>query len=731
MTKRKQLTLNDAYNQAVAHFNNDNLEKAKQFCDAITSAAPDHVDAINILGVIAQRNNRHDLAVAQFKKAVNCARRQWVHYHNLGISLSNLELYADAINAFRHALAIVPDKSNILLDLASIFEKTGNFQEAIASLQQAIALQPKLAAAHNNLAIILTNQGRLQEAVASFQQVLTITPDCVETLKNLGLILTSLGRLAEAIASYRQALAYAPNNLELHSKLGILFTSQGRLPEAVTSYKNALAIAPNSAAIHNNLGDAQRDLGHLDAAVISLRQAIYLQPDFAIAHNNLGETLKSLGKFSEAVASFKKAIALKPDYGKAHNNLLLCSQYIPDQTPEKLFALHKDWADHFFNNSNSEIFAHKNNQQTKRQLRLGLLSPNFRRHPIGYFMLGFFSHRQQKDVAIVGYADCQPDAITKQLAASADGWVWSKNLGDSELAKLIYEDRIDILIDLVGHTANNRLALFAQKPAPIQITWAGYVGTTGLKTMDWLLADSHYITADEEKYYSERIIKLPDSWVCYTPPDYTPPITKKPAKTSDNAFILGNFGNPAKINAKMLAAWAKILLQLPQAKLLLIYLGMDSTANSQRIKTYFKKAGIDPERIQIDGHKPNKEFLASYNSVDLALDTIPYSGGLTTLEALLMGVPVVTIRGATFAGRHSTSILSTTGLAELVTDDMDSYCQLVVDLANNRQRLAKLKAGLRNRLLNSPLCDYDKFSADLVIELKKVWLDWCKGRGKK
>ncbi|MBF0445352.1 MAG: tetratricopeptide repeat protein [Magnetococcales bacterium] len=839
------INVDETYKQAVDHFNAGNFVEADRLCTAIIQAYPNNIDAINLLGVIAQNINRHDVAIGLFQTAINIDANIWMLHNNLGISLNQTGRGEDAIIALNRALQIEPGNSQTIKHLQNIVDKSrgdtlqemlqrgitlhhdGNLDEAIEWYKKTIKSDPLNVVAKTNLAIAFHALGRLQDAIASYNAVLAIKPDNADVHFNLGNIFKDLGQFTDAISSYKNAVIYNPEFAEAYSNLAIVYNEQGRAKKAVENYQKAIAINPNFATAYYNLGNLQKELGELDDAVANYKKAVAIKPDFAIAQSNLAYLLTKLGKLDEAestlhkliainpdylkgyynlgdvydkqmkldaavacyqkviaikndhyeahynlgvvlekqmqleaaAASYQQTIALKADYAKAHcnlgnvflkqgnltaainsynktvaikpddaktqSNILLCSQYIPSQTLQNLLSIHKKCAKKLITNCKPEIFEHTNNRSPSRKLRVGFVSGDLGYHPVGYFMAGFFKHHPCQELEIFCYSDYEPDDLTQKLKSYSKGWVETKGMEDEQLAKRIHADGIDILIDLSGHTAVNRLLVFLKKPAPIQISWAGYVGTTGLPTMDWLIADKHYVADGEEKFYTEGIIKMPDSWVSYTPPKNIPKIKKK---TSER-FVMGNFGNSVKINEKMLETWAHILQKAQNSNLLLIYKGMDSKFNVNRINSYFNKAGIDTDRISIKGQILHKELLATYNTIDIALDTLPYSGGLTTIEALYMGVPVITNRGATFAGRHATSILNAVGLKELICNSFDEYIELVVALSQNPNKLKKIKKNLHTKIVNSPICDHKKFSTDLSKELRKVWQIWCANNG--
>jgi predicted O-linked N-acetylglucosamine transferase (SPINDLY family) len=355
------------------------------------------------------------------------------------------------------------------------------------------------------------------------------------------------------------------------------------------------------------------------------------------------------------------------------------------------------------------------------RLRLGFVSPDLAQHPVGCFLVRVLENLSREQHETTCYSDrTVKDALTHRLQAAATQWRDVFGMNDDRLAEQIRADGIDILFDLAGHTGHNRLLVFARKPAPIQVTWAGYVGTTGLKAMDYLLADHYEVPPGAERHYQEQVLRMPEGYVCYDPPIDAPPVATLPA-LDRGAATLGCFNNPAKVTLQAIEVWAEILRQLPGARLVLKYKGWDNGSVARRFTEMFVAQGIDPGRLELLGASPHAELLAEYNRIDLALDPFPYSGGLTTCEALWMGVPVVTCPGETFAGRHSLSHLTNVGLTETIAGDLDEYVKLAVALAGDLPRLAMLRAGLRERMAASPLCDGKRFANNLVSILHDVW----------
>jgi predicted O-linked N-acetylglucosamine transferase (SPINDLY family) len=360
-------------------------------------------------------------------------------------------------------------------------------------------------------------------------------------------------------------------------------------------------------------------------------------------------------------------------------------------------------------------------------LRLGLVSADLGRHPVGYFLLRAVEHLDPHQAAVVCYSNrVHHDDLTARFRATASAWHEVAGWSDERLAEQIRADHIDLLFDLAGHTFRNRLLVFARKPAPVQLSWLGYVGTTGLAATDYLLADRYHVPPAAEPHYRERVLRLPNGYACYEPPAYAPPVGPLPAQ-QPGAVTFGCFNNPAKLNAEVIAVWARLLARLPRARLVLKYKGLDDPAMARRLTERFASHRVGPGRVECRGQSPHTELLAAYHGIDVALDPFPYSGGLTTCEALWMGVPVLTCPGETFAGRHSLSHLSNVGLTETVVRDHDEYVELGVALAHDLPRLADLRARLRGQMAASPLCDGPRFAAHLMQVLRKAWQQWVTG----
>ncbi len=482
---------------------------------------------------------------------------------------------------------------------------------------------------------------------------------------------------------------------EAYNNLSNVLSGQGNWKEAVACCRRAIELKPELPEAHNGLGIAFLLQGNLDEAAGCFRRAVELKPDYAEAHNNLGAAWKARGDLDQAAACYRRALDVKPDFAEAHSNLLFALQYRADITLPQLAAAHSEFDRAHAAPLRAAWRPHANVRDPERRLRVGFVSPDFGRHPVGFFLIGLLEHLDRGRYETVCYCDRKiKDDLTARFQAAAALWRDAIGMSDEQLAEQIRADRIDVLFDLAGHTADNRLLAFARKPAPIQIGWIGYSATTGLSAMDYILADRFVIPPESETHYCERVLRMPDDYLCLESPGEAPPVSALPA-TANGFATFAAFHNPPKITPQVVEVWARLLERVPDARLLLKYRGMDDPSSASRLAGAMAGRGIDPARLEFRGFSAHRERFADYHRVDVALDTFPYNGCTTTCESLWMGVPVVTLPGETFGSRCSLSHLSSVGLAEMVARDVDQYVEIAAALAGDLPRLAALRAGLR------------------------------------
>jgi predicted O-linked N-acetylglucosamine transferase (SPINDLY family) len=418
-------------------------------------------------------------------------------------------------------------------------------------------------------------------------------------------------------------------------------------------------------------------------------------------------------------------LLLDPDNTVAHDNLLMGMHYDPDYSSEHLYRAAQEWGARN-DSQDTRLPPPANVPDPRRRLRIGYVSADFKTHPVGFFIEQVLAHHDKNQFEIFCYSNqATDDDLTMRLRRHSDHWNSILYRSHKEVAQDIRRDGIDILVDLAGHTSGNRLLTFAYKPAPIQATWIGYHATTGLPAMDYIIGDRFLIPPEEERYYVERVVRLPNAYLCFSPPDIEIEPGPLPAAAAGK-ITFGCFNNTAKLTEAVIACWSRLLHALPQAQLYLKYKAFGDDGVRQRYQGLFAQHGIDTDRIRFAGLSPRQEYLAAYREVDIGLDPFPFNGCTTTMESLWMGVPVVTLRGDRYVGHMGETILKHLGLPECVTDSEDAYIAKAIDLASDLPRLAELRGGLRSRLLNSPLCDGPGFTRDLEAAYRRMWETWCR-----
>lgn len=723
--KPQRRTLSAALDHARLHHEAGRLAEAEAICQQILRQVPAEAEALHRLGLIAHQRRDHALAVELIGRALAARPAYPEALNNLGLIQQALGDIEAAVASHGRAVALKPDYALGHYNLGNALGRLGEWSGASESYRRAIALEPGFADAYANLGGALSQVEEWEGALSAFREALRLKPDAVPALVNLANLLRRRGRLDEALAAAERAAALDPQAGSVQHALGLALAAAGRPAEAAEALRRAVALDPGDWQALVDLGQALRRAGAFEESASRFRQAIASKPDLAAGHNGLAMVRVLQGRIEEAIESYNQAIELNPADTGYLSNLLLCLQYRAGVDRAELASAHAGWERRHGRRLRVQARPPANDRDPERRLRVGLLSGDFVRHPVGYFVTPLLAARDRAAVEIVCYSNRnEADDLTRQIEGLADRWILSHDADHRRLAEMIREDRIDILIDLSGHTGHNRLPVFARKPAPVQMTWAGYVGTTGLAAIDYLIADRFHCPPEEPYPGPERVIRLPDGYVCYAPPAYSPPVAPLPSRAR-GYLTFASFSNLAKLNQQTLGAWARVLSQVPGSRLLIQTFALKDAATRDAFAGRCAAAGIAADRLELRGPTPHDELLRAYHEVDIALDPFPYSGGLTTCETLWMGVPVVTFPGATFAGRHSTSHLNNVGLAELVASDLGDCIGRVVALAGDGARLEGLRQGLRARMAASPLCNAPRFARAFERALREAWRDWC------
>ncbi|HTI66053.1 MAG TPA: tetratricopeptide repeat protein [Caulobacteraceae bacterium] len=587
-----------------------------------------------------------------------------------------------------------------------------------------VAARVAEAEAHQNLGAAALASGRPEEAAEAFRRVIALLPGYAGGRYNLGHVLQALGRPGEAAEAYRQAIALQPDHLAAHNSLGAVLKAMGRPDEAAACYRRALELKPDFAEGWYNLGAVFLAAGRLDEAADAYRRALDLKPDYAEAHANLGNAFQAMGRFADAAAAYQRAIDLKPDFATADSNRLLCLLYSPDITPGSLLAEHRRWDERHGRRPGPSPAAHANPREPGRRLRIGYVSADFGAHPVGWFLTRVLAAHDRAAFEVSCYDNGGlDDEVTARLRASAHHWRNLVGVGDDDAAAMVRGDGIDILVDLSGHTAKNRLPLFTRRPAPVQASWLGYPGTTGLSSIDYLVMDTAVMPPGAERRCSEAVVRLLHSRFCYDPPAYAPAV----ADPGGQPVTFGSFNNLTKVGPEVVRLWTAVLEAAPGSRLVLKSKSLADPAARRRLEDAFAACGLAPDRLELRGASPHAQMLAEYGGVDIALDPFPFCGGLTSCEALWMGVPVVTLPGDRPASRQTLGFLDALGLGEFAAGSPADYVRVAAALAADPERRAQLRRSLRPRMAASSLCDGPLFASALESALRAMWRRWCAG----
>ncbi len=549
-------------------------------------------------------------------------------------------------------------------------------------------------------------------------------PDDVDALQLLAYLQTAQGRHGAAILLLKKAAALKPEAAEIHFNLGNACYAQGALHDAVAGFEKALELDPGFTGALNNLANVLKALAQVDRAEACYRKLIDLKYDLTRTHSDLGNILLQQGRLDEAIASYRRALDIDPDFVRAHTNLVFAMNYHPGYSPEQISLEHRRWGRRHAEPLRNALPPPGNDRSPERRLRVGYVSPDFWHHPVCYFFEPVLQHHDAEQVEVFCYSDvARPDQYTERLQAYRVTWRDVVGLPDDALAHIVRRDQIDILVDLAGHTNDNRLLMFARKPAPIQVTWNGYPNTTGMDVMDYRITDGY---ADPpgmtENLHSERLLRLPEIYMAFQPPADSPPLGLPPVLT--NGYItFGSFNAISKIASQVIEVWAWILRAVPGSRL--VVLSVPEGRTRGRIIEAFAAHGVNAERLDLMWRLPFQQFLAAYQRVDIALDSFPYHGTSTTCQTLWMGVPLITLAGRSHVSRVGVSLLANLGLERFIARTPQEYRDLAVRLADNIEELTMLRSRLREMMMNSPNTDGMALTRHLERAYREVWRTWC------
>jgi protein O-GlcNAc transferase len=732
-----------------------NLAEARRLYEELLHTEPEHDVALFRLGLVDLQEGRHEAAAALILKAAERSPGE-VRYHlGLAQALQSLERWLDAAAALRRALELEPGSFDARLDLGVALQRGGERSAAASAYRAALRLQPEDPRALGNLGALLRELGELDEAARLLEQaarrapdaashainlailrcerrefsaaeqilrgVLAREPENADAAFNLGNALRGLGRPHEAIEHYRCAAASRPTHAEALNNLGNAYKETGEFSAAAAAFAAALAARPNYLAAINNAGCLLRTLGRLDEAEDTLRRGLALDSRQAALHDNLANVLKDAGELDEAIAHYRLALDLEPGNAATHSNLAYALSFRCAE-PEPILEECLRWGARFAAPIVAPPAPAAPDLSPERRLRIGYVSGDFREHCQSLFTRPLLEHHDRRGVEVFCYSSVERrDAWTQRLERCADAWREVRSLDDAALAERVRDDRIDILVDLNMHMANGRPLLFARKPAPVQIAWLAYPGTTGIAAMDYRLSDPRLDPDTFDRHYSERTLRLADTFWCYEPQIDDLEVNELPAIEKGH-LTFGCLNNPCKLTERTLDLWSGVLRAIPDAELRLL---APPGRHRGRLTARFGARGIAEARLRFVEFRPRAAYLELYHEIDIGLDTLPYNGHTTSLDALWMGVPIVTRIGDTCVGRAGLSQLFHLDLLDLVADSDAAFVAIAAALAADLERLRTLRSSLRRRMQRSPLMDAARFARSIEHAYRSAWRAHC------
>ncbi|OIQ97451.1 photosystem I assembly protein Ycf3 [mine drainage metagenome] len=708
------------------------------------------------LGSVLKDQGLFAKAIVSYKKALSISPEHAAMNFNLALMLYEQADYIGAIEYYQRGLLLQPDFVMAYVILGASYKAVGELHKAEASYRNALSLDPNCFDAHNNLGVILSAMGDIVEAESCYRTAIKLEPNFASAYNNLGVLfkdqgrnveaesyfIASLekdplyflahnnlavtyrdqGRLSESELSCRNAIKVKPDYAEAYSNLGLALDGMGRLQEAVSAFEKALEYDPENAAMLSNFSVTLNTLSQLTRAEAYLKKALELAPEFVNAHVNLCVNYLAQGRIHDAEAICLKALKIQPDNAEAQNNLLFLMNYSDSYSANDCFEAASQYGLMVAEKADASFSSWRCESQPKL-LRIGLVSGDLRQHAVSYFLENLVKHIEPSSLELIAYStNARQDEVTARLKPYFSGWTSLVGISDKAAAQFIHNDGVHLLLDLSGHSAGNRLPIFAWKPAPVQVSWLGYFATTGVKAIDYFIADEVGVPKCNKSQFVERIKYLPDTRLCFTAPDAEVVVSALPALA--NGYVtFGCFQNMAKVGDDVLDLWAEVMRGVPHSKLRWQCKSFRDASVAEGLKKRLLKRGIQPDRIILLGSTLREAYFYAHAEVDMMLDTFPFTGGTTTCEALWMGVPTLTLAGSTLIARQGASLMSAAGLADWVAESKDEYVKKALFFAGDLSKLVYLRAGLRQQVLTSPLFDASRFARNMENVLWEMWRD--------
>jgi predicted O-linked N-acetylglucosamine transferase (SPINDLY family) len=724
-----EITVHQALAVALQHQRAGELREAETIYRQILQTFPDQQDAHHLLGAALFARKELQEAAAEVERAIELAPRETSFRLTLGLIYQSARRYGEALRVYDDLLAIAPDIADAHNHRGVALSVEGRHAEAAAAFKRALALGPGTPTIQGNLGVALCHVGHFEEAIWMLRSALEQAPKNATFHVTLASALYFSGQHEAAIASCREAIRLAPQRGDAYLTLSTALNALGKYEEAMEPAERAVALLPDAMESYLNLGNTLRELGRADACIAAYRAGLARDPEAAVLRNSLGNVLKDTGLLDEALAEYRQALRVWPE-ASIFSNYLYTMQYHPTIDPGEVYREHREFDRRFAAPLFAQSLPHTNHADPARRLRVGYLSSDFRSHALGHYLLPLFEHHDHGAFEIFCYSNVRAeDSMTFRLREHSDHWKSVRQSSDEEIAAMVRADGIDVLIDLHQHMGGSKILVYARKPAPVQMGFAGYPGTTGLSMIDYRLTDRYLEPADGFPVpSSETPILLPDTFWCYD--GRAAHVAVNPLPASANGHVtFGSFNNFCKVNEPTLALWAEVMRGLPGSRLMLL---APEGSHRDRTTAYLSTQGVEPARVSFVGWQKGAAYFALYHRVDVGLDTFPYNGHTTSLDSYFMGVPVVTLagpEGGSPVARAGWSQLVNLRLTELAGHSREEFIGIARGLAKDLPRLEELRKTLRTRMKASPLMDGARFAKNVEAAYRMAWERWCRKQG--
>lgn len=749
-----QISIDDALKIAIAHYEAGRITDAEQIYHAILEINPNHSGATYHLGILATDIGCDEEGLTLLQRAI--ALDPHVEQYHLGY-INLLSKKGDIQKVF---LAVEEAKTKLLpendsvelsestqttgkylkkkkktkvlnpsaeeIEIASQLFTAGNFAETLSYAKILVQKYPNSGDALNILGVAYRYVGEWDLSIEILKKALKILPTDPEINYNLGVAYQQdKFEFEQAIVYFLKAIQLNPKQINAYNNLGNIYLDLKEYDEAKKIYQKILNLQPNYMKGYSNLGLIYKHEGNLEKTIECYLKALELDPNIPDVYNNLGNALLDQGDFDNALNNYYKAIELNPQFDNAYANYLFALNYHPDKSAEEIYDIYKQYEQSAIFKNIPVPTLHTNSKETNRILKIGYVSPDFKKHPVQYFLEPLLANHDKTAVEIYAYAEMTvEDEVTQDYKTFVDHWTPTLGMSDEDLAERIKKDNIDILIDVAGHTAGNRLRVFARKPAPVSISWLGFGYTTGLSTIDYYLCDEMSVPMGSEHLFSEEPWRLDRASYVYRPPIEAMGAVNKLPAIQNKYITFGTLTRSVRVNHKTIRIWAEVLKRIPNSKLVIDSKNYTDPVMKHSLIEQFKQHGISEERLLIGFNSPPWDLL---RNIDIGLDCFPHNSGTTLFEMLFMGIPYVTLADRPSVGRIGSSILNGLKRNEWIAYNEEQYIEKLVVLADNITKLASIRENLREEMLNSDLMDEKGFAKTVEHAYRKMFLKWSKG----